>query len=200
MSRGDRFDRADFSARYRETAPEAVAPAKAQLAAKLAPSRKSPVRLLTAAWPMDRSKIERVGESVLTDRNGKGRPHKGIDIFADAGTEVLAANAGRVLRVIDGRAGTSATQKHAGLFVDVMGHDALVYRYLHLGEVQVAAGEEMKKALPSESWLRRIPAACARRPTCTLKYARGTLHAALRTTVRRLIDCDSYPRCVHRRM
>jgi murein DD-endopeptidase MepM/ murein hydrolase activator NlpD len=148
MSRGDRFDRADFSARYRETAPEAVAPAKAQLAAKVAPSRKSPVRLLTAAWPILRSKIERVGESVLTDRNGRGRPHKGIDIFADAGTEVLAANAGRVLRVIDGRAGTSATQKHAGLFVDVLGRDALVYRYLHLGEVQVAAGEEMKQGAP----------------------------------------------------
>lgn len=145
MSRSDRFDRADFEARYTERSAasmqaitpvtEAIPPLPVQTR-----SAKTPTRSRGAVWPIARAQIERVGESVLADRNGQGRPHKGVDIFAAAGTEVLAAQGGRVLRVVDGRQSQSASQRRAGLFVDVRGNDALVYRYLHMGGTQVEAG------------------------------------------------------------
>ena len=89
-------------------------------------------------WPITRNQLRRVGESVLADRNGKGRPHKGIDLFADADTEVRAACRGRVLRVVDGRKSPVISQRRAGLFIDVRGDDSLIYRYMHLGDARVA--------------------------------------------------------------
>ena len=149
MSRADRFDRGDFEVRYAQPLPALDVPAPAPdsavrppvpaaiapPAAAAAPARGQPVQ-----WPIARPQLKRIGESVLTDRNGHGRPHKGIDLFADAGTEVRSASAGEVLRVVDGRHSGRDAQQRAGLFVDVRGTDALVYRYLHLGESRVQAG------------------------------------------------------------
>lgn len=128
MSRSDRFDRGDFGARY----------ARPEVAAR-------GTTVQPASWPIARGQIHRVGQSVLTDRNGQGRPHKGIDLFASAGTPVLAAQGGRVLRVVDGRSGTSISQRRAGLFVDVLGLDTLVYRYLHLGDAHVQSGQTVRR-------------------------------------------------------
>lgn len=90
------------------------------------------------AWPIDPVLITETGDTVTADRNGKGRPHKGLDIFAPAGSRIRAAQRGIVIRVVDGRTSDRASTQRAGLFVDVMGVDGLVYRYLHLGEVVVA--------------------------------------------------------------
>ena len=147
MSRSDRFDRADFDVRYGQQAEKPkVDPVKSSRAVP-APSAavvsKSPKQNLI--WPIAREAIRRVGQSVLADRNGKGRPHKGIDILAPAGTPVIAAQGGQVLRVVDGRGAATDSTRRAGLFIDIKGSDALIYRYLHLGESLVAAGQTLGK-------------------------------------------------------
>ncbi|MFO0576112.1 MAG: M23 family metallopeptidase [Polyangia bacterium] len=81
----------------------------------------------------------------MDDRDGNGRPHKGIDIFAPAGAEVLAARAGTILRVIDGRQGTTSGRRRAGLFIDLRGSDDLIYRYLHLGATTVQKGDAVRQ-------------------------------------------------------
>lgn len=146
MSRSDRFDRGDFGARYARPEPIAADSAVKPSASVLAPqaeaaSQEPGAPAYRAHWPIARAQFHQVGQSVLVDRNGRGRPHKGIDLFADAGTEVLAAQPGRVLRVVDGRRGKIASQRRAGLFIDVLGRDTLVYRYLHLGEARVSSGQ-----------------------------------------------------------
>lgn len=159
MSRADRFDRADFEARYATPDPVATdepvdpaAPAAAlpMLEAPIAPkpasaSMNTPSKARRAIWPIAREHVQRVGDSVLADRNGRGRPHKGVDIFAEAGTSVIAARGGQVLRVVDGRQTKTVSQQRAGLFIDVRGGDALVYRYLHLGESRVVPGASIKQ-------------------------------------------------------
>lgn len=150
MSRSDRFDRGDFGARYPRpaagsdgTATVSSAPIESQPSS--VPGSTNSSSSQRANWPIERVQIQRVGQSVLTDRNGKGRPHKGIDLFAPAGTTVFAAQRGSVLRVVDGRHAASASQRRAGLFVDVLGRDALVYRYLHLGEARVKSGQTVSQ-------------------------------------------------------
>lgn len=160
MSRAERFDRADFEVRYAEPVPAAgagtdaiaereetapVASAPAQLISPPVRSGHPATRPRRAIWPIAQGHIHRVGESVLADRNGQGRPHKGVDIFADAGTEIVAARGGQVLRVIDGRQTKSASQQRAGLFIDIRGGDSLVYRYLHLGDARVEPGASVKQ-------------------------------------------------------
>jgi murein DD-endopeptidase MepM/ murein hydrolase activator NlpD len=130
VSRADHFDREDFGARY--GAHEASSGTQATASSK-------------KGWPIARGDVLRVGESVLADRNGKGRPHKGIDIFAAAGSEVLAACDGHVLRAVDGRQGQTIAQHRAGLFVDVGGRDSWVYRYLHLADARVEPGRSIKR-------------------------------------------------------
>lgn len=159
MSRADRFDRADFETRYEERASTAAAES-AQATMPASPAAQTS-RLI---WPIARNRLRRIGESVLEDRNGKGRPHKGIDLFADARTAVLAAQGGQVLRVVDGRHSASATQRRAGLFVDVQGDDALIYRYLHLGDARVKSGASIQQgavigtvAAPHTSGLAETP-------------------------------------------
>jgi len=173
MSRADRFDRGDFEVRYAQPRPaldvSAAAPDSAvrpPVEAAIAPTvaAAAPVRGQPVQWPIARPQLKRIGESVLTDRNGHGRPHKGIDLFADAGTEVRAASSGEVLRVVDGRHSGRDAQRRAGLFVDVRGTNALVYRYLHLGESRVKAGASVQPgtvlgtvAAPHTSGLARAP-------------------------------------------
>ena len=92
-------------------------------------------------WPLPLVQLRSIGQSVMPDR-GAGRPHKGVDLRADAGTAVLSAAAGRVLRVEDGRqAAKGSGRARAGLWVDVLGEDGRVYRYLHLGAARVQAGD-----------------------------------------------------------
>lgn len=143
MSRANRFDRGGFEARYESDAQPASdgAVQSSEPPSMQTLSAPQSVRSRGAAWPIVRAQLQRVGESVLANRDGKGRPHKGIDLFADAGTDVRSATNGQVLRVVDGRKGQTVTQRRAGLFVDVRGEDALVYRYLHLGAARVEPGQ-----------------------------------------------------------
>lgn len=137
MSRADRFDRADFETRYTEPARPPTPPTPAK---ETAPHPTLPGPERGVMWPIAPEKLQRVGESVLAHRKGTARPHKGIDLFADPGTEVRAARGGSVLRVVDGRNAKGESLRRAGLFVDVRGTDALVYRYLHLHDVRVEKG------------------------------------------------------------
>ena len=152
MSRADRFDSADFDVRYRRetvaaesTEPLTVRSASDVVKPAVTTARKQSTQAVRLIWPIAREQIKRVGESVLAVRKAKERPHKGIDLFADEGTEVLTARGGQVLRVVDGRSSTNKGLRRAGLFVDVRGADSLVYRYLHLGEARVEAGASVKQ-------------------------------------------------------
>ena len=173
MSRADRFDRGDFEVRYAQLRPALDMPTRvpdsagrALASASVAPPSvaATPTSGQPVQWPIARPQLKHIGESVLADRNGHGRPHKGIDLFADAGTEVRAASAGDVLRVVDGRHSGRDAQRRAGLFVDVRGTNALVYRYLHLGEARVKAGASVQPgtvlgtvAAPHTSGLAKAP-------------------------------------------
>lgn len=123
--RGDSFDRGDFQRRQPQPSPKTSPTATASK---------------SVVWPVEQP---RVGQSVMADRNGKGRPHEGLDLFVDAGSAVRAAVAGTVLRVLDGRNATDTDKKRAGLWIDIVGDNGLVYRYLHLGTAQVAKGERV---------------------------------------------------------
>lgn len=95
-------------------------------------------------WPVPLASLRRVGQSVLSDRDGKGRPHYGIDLFAAAETPILSAGDGRIVRVVDGRGSTDISRVRAGLWVDVAGQDWL-FRYLHMGSVVVSAEARIKR-------------------------------------------------------
>ena len=107
--------------------------------------------VLGPVWPIPLGRLRRVGESVMARRAGSGRPHKGVDLFAEAGSPVLSAAYGRVLRVVDGRTADPKKQEglaRAGLFVDVRALSGWVYRYLHLGSVLVREGEPVRAGQP----------------------------------------------------
>lgn len=147
MSRADRFDRGDFEPRYggRVEPERRATPRPEQLRSATTPRRTAAPIQRRIEWPIARSQIKRVGDTVTDDRDGNGRPHKGIDVFAAAGTEVLAAQAGTVLRVMDGRQGKTSGLRRAGLFIDVEGTDGLIYRFLHLGVANVKKGDSLQQ-------------------------------------------------------
>ena len=96
-------------------------------------------------WPVSKELVTRIGDGVMTHRPGSGRPHKGVDIFAPAGSEVTAARSGRVLRVLDGRDSKNEKAQRAGLWVDVEAANGQIDRYLHLGEAKVAEGQRVRR-------------------------------------------------------
>lgn len=122
--------------------------------------RRSTVTEVAIDWPIAKSYIKRIGQSVLVRRNEKGDPHYGLDIFADSGTDVLSAYNGKVIRIVDGRQSTKESSRRAGLWVDIRGDDSLTYRYLHLGSHTVSSGQRVRKgetigviAMPNTSGL-----------------------------------------------
>lgn len=131
MSRADKFDQADFRPRDDETPAEA--PSKLPTI-----TPKVTVADHVFVWPVSRP---RIGQTVMKDRDGKGRPHHGVDLFVAAGSRVYSVTAGRVLRVMDGRLSKVEHRKRAGLWIDIIGNDGRVYRYLHLASVAVRGGD-----------------------------------------------------------
>lgn len=140
MTRMRNFEYADYGARYQ--------------------ARSSAERW---SWPVEPSAITRIGDAVTSDRGG-GRPHKGIDVFVPSGTAVVAAKRGTVLRVVDGRYSTRESARRAGLFVDVLGSDSLVYRYLHLGDAAVRDGQTLTLGDPIGSVAPANTSGLAERP------------------------------------
>lgn len=141
MGRADRFDRADFERPPRQPPSPATEVPSAAL-----PSQKEPESLGQSQkpiWPIEDLHRQSIGSSVMPDR--RGRAHKGVDIQAPAGAEVLASVGGRVRRVVDGRKSKRPRLQRAGLFVDIRGDDSLTYRYLHLGEARVTPGSIIKQ-------------------------------------------------------
>lgn len=132
MSRGSRFDEADFESRYQRGGG---------VARETKPSAQTPIHV----WPVDNPSI---GQSVLRDRDGKGRPHKGVDLFVPAGSEVRAMRAGKVKRVVDGRNSADESRRRAGLWIDIVARDGRLYRYLHLGTAKVRAGQTVRAGTP----------------------------------------------------
>lgn len=95
-------------------------------------------------WPIAEASLTRIGESLTLRRAGSGRPHKGVDLFAPLGSPVVSVQAGKVLRVIDGTGSTRQSLQRAGWFVDILGADGRVYRYLHLAaQPSVRAGQRL---------------------------------------------------------
>ncbi len=100
-------------------------------------------------WPIAFTLLNGIGDSILDYRKSTGGPHRGVDLLADENTPVRAAMGGRVLRVEGDteRAPKDPNNRtpaeRAGLFVDVMGTDGLVYRYLHLGRAEVKPGQRI---------------------------------------------------------
>ena len=203
MSRSERFDRSDFAARYArpdEALPESTTrrgsshPAQpAEGRSQSASAARSPMR-----WPIAREHLQRVGDSVLADRDGHGRPHKGIDLFAPHGTPVRSAQSGRVLRVVDGRIGTRTSQHRAGLFIDVLGADALVCRYLHLEGARVRAGQWVNPGDVLGAIAAPYTSGCARLRICTSRSAWRMWGMAKRTMERRSIPWCSCRPCGRR--
>lgn len=109
------------------------------------PERESP----SLGWPIAAESLTRIGESIATRRAGSGRPHKGVDLFAPLGSPVVAVSAGKVLRVINGSGSSRRSLQRAGWFVDILGEDGRVYRYLHLrGTPGVRAGQRVTAGMP----------------------------------------------------
>jgi murein DD-endopeptidase MepM/ murein hydrolase activator NlpD len=101
-------------------------------------------KLKEPLWPIPIDRVQEIGQSVSTQRPGTGEPHKGLDIFAAAGTEVRAAASGTVVRVVEGSQGTTQKQRRAGLFVDIEDAGKRIYRYLHLGGVAQKGGRRLQ--------------------------------------------------------
>ncbi len=126
-SRASRFDRAGFEARYGQQRTQDARPAAGT----------------KFVWPIAREHLLRRGQSVMEDRDGTGRPHYGLDLFARPDTPVVAALTGQVLRVVDGRASERQSLRRAGLFIDVRCEGGRICRYQHLGSARVAPGEHV---------------------------------------------------------
>lgn len=100
------------------------------------PAEVSGVRRSGWSWPL--SIPGRVSSGFGSRRDpfhGHHRHHGGMDIAAPAGTPILAAAPGRVVR-----AGTAGGY---GLLVDIEHADGIVTRYAHQESIDVAVGQEV---------------------------------------------------------
>ena len=95
-------------------------------------------------WPVPRVSLKRVGQSVLSDRDGSGRPHFGLDVFAAESSPILAAQTGRVVRIVDGRRSNEPGKRRAGLWIDILA-SGLLCRYLHMGQVLLQINQTVKR-------------------------------------------------------
>ena len=73
-------------------------------------------------WPVPRASLKRIGQSVLSDRDGSGRPHFGLD----------------------GRRSTEPGKRRAGLWIDILASGFLC-RYLHMGQVLLQINQTVKR-------------------------------------------------------
>lgn len=105
-----------------------------------------PMTSASLLWPLPFARITRIGDTVMPDRNG--RPHHGVDLFAPAGTPVLAPADATVIRVVDGRGSKVEAMERAGLWVDLRGSDGTIYRLLHLDAAAVSAGQAVQAGDP----------------------------------------------------
>lgn len=92
-------------------------------------------------WPVDVDKLTRIGDDARVLRSSG--PHHGVDLLVPAGSEVVAPEAIRIIRVVNGTAGGSENARRAGLWVDGRGKSGRVLRFLHLlpGSVNLKAGQ-----------------------------------------------------------
>ena len=98
-------------------------------------------------WPIPSFWIIDIGESVLKKRAHKNQPHSGVDIHCNAGTPILAAAAGTIIAVVDGRKSSKVETRAAGLFVEIDDNKEYIFRYLHLGECAVITGQTATEGL-----------------------------------------------------
>ena len=98
-------------------------------------------------WPIPSFWIIDIGESVLKKRAHKNQPHSGVDIHCNAGTPILAAAAGTIIAIVDGRKSSKVETRAAGLFVEIDDNKEYIFRYLHLGECAVIAGQTTTEGL-----------------------------------------------------
>ena len=110
MSTAERFDRADFEVSAQKQVETVEAPTLVRTGATSMSSQKR-------VWPILGLQVANLGDGIMPDH--RGRPHEGLDLHAPAGTEVVAARVGRVLRVVDGRQSKCEALHQAGLLVDV---------------------------------------------------------------------------------
>src|SRR5205085_2104857 len=81
-----------------------------------------PERAGPLPWPVPRSAVTRIGQSVMADRDPHtpgDQPHYGLDLYCASGTEVRAVIDGRIVRVIDGRDSSEEKKRNAGLWIDL---------------------------------------------------------------------------------
>ncbi len=95
-------------------------------------------------WPVDPALVSRIGDAL-----GANRGHQGVDLFVPAKTDVVAPEALRIIRSVNGSKGTTDSQKRAGQWVDAEGLESgLLLRFLHLVEdppLPVKAGQVLKR-------------------------------------------------------
>ena len=154
MSRAEQFDRLDFDLDDDENEGAEIV----QGAMVSPPSMHQELSVLADhkppwMWPINPSLITGIGDSVMTVRPKKNRPHEGLDIFAPPGTRIYTASKGRVLRVRDGRGSLQSKSRRAGLFVDFLSDpDAqgvqYIQRYLHLASVRDLGKEPLAQGSP----------------------------------------------------
>lgn len=92
-------------------------------------------------WPLPPEAVLSLGDDARAVR--EAGPHHGLDLRAAAGTDVIAPEPLRVIRVVNGTGSVDEHKRRAGLWVDGEGQGGRILRFLHLasGSVVVKAGD-----------------------------------------------------------
>ena len=134
-------------------------------------------------WPIPHFWIIDIGESVLEKRAKKNQAHYGVDIHCDAGTPVLAAMAGVVKAVVDGRKSGKSVTRAAGLFVEIDDNKDYIFRYLHLGECEVQTGQDVSEGLCLGTVADAYTSGLAKRPHLHFEIRRRTADGGIGAAV-----------------